>query len=197
MSRAALPGPGAVALTALLATIAGGAVACRRELRQLEDVAAGARRPAPPPSSPNAPGPAGPLPTEEDPRLAPRGSSDAKNAWAVSDGMRLYQWMNCVGCHANGGGGMGPPLMDARWLYGGEPGDIFRSIAQGRVNGMPAYGGRLTEQQIWHLVAYVRSLSANVPLDVRPGRADALAVKPPESLRSPEPPSPPAPEKPR
>src|SRR5688572_10083370 len=34
------------------------------------------------------------------------------NAYAQSQGQRLYAWFNCVGCHANGGGGMGPPLMD-------------------------------------------------------------------------------------
>jgi cytochrome c oxidase cbb3-type subunit 3 len=180
---------------AVVCAISAGVVAsggCRRELRQYEDVAAGARRPAPPPVVSNQPGPGAPLATERDPRLTSRASTDPKNAWAVNDGARLYQWMNCTGCHANGGGGMGPALIDAMWIYGGEPNDLFRSIAGGRPNGMPAFGGRLTEEQIWHLVAYVRALSANVPADVRPSRMDAMAVKPPESLRSPEPPSPPA-----
>jgi cytochrome c oxidase cbb3-type subunit III len=30
------------------------------------------------------------------------------NAHAISEGKRLFTWYNCVGCHANGGGGMGP-----------------------------------------------------------------------------------------
>jgi cytochrome c oxidase cbb3-type subunit 3 len=34
------------------------------------------------------------------------------NAYAVSEGQKLYQWFNCVGCHANGGGGLGPPQID-------------------------------------------------------------------------------------
>src|ERR1044072_292635 len=39
-----------------------------------------------------------------------------ENAYAVSEGKRLYEQMNCVGCHFHGGGGIGPPLMDARWI---------------------------------------------------------------------------------
>lgn len=32
-----------------------------------------------------------------------------ENAFALSEGKRLFLAFNCVGCHANGGGGMGPP----------------------------------------------------------------------------------------
>lgn len=85
------------------------------------------------------------------------------NVWAVSEGQRLFRWYNCAGCHARGGGGMGPPLMDAHWLYGATPADLFVTIAGGRPNGMPAYGARVPAAQIWQLVAYVRSLSGGVP----------------------------------
>src|SRR5438270_12629613 len=37
-----------------------------------------------------------------------------KNAYAVSEGKRLYEQMNCVGCYFHGGGGIGPPLMESR-----------------------------------------------------------------------------------
>ena len=40
------------------------------------------------------------------------------NAYALSEGKRLYSAYNCVGCHAQGGGGIGPALMDHRWIYG-------------------------------------------------------------------------------
>ena len=30
------------------------------------------------------------------------------NAFAIGEGNRLYNWMNCVGCHAHGGGAIGP-----------------------------------------------------------------------------------------
>lgn len=82
----------------------------------------------------------------------------AGNLHAISEGKRLYSWFNCVGCHANGGGGMGPPLIDNQWIYGSEPAQIFATIVQGRPNGMPAFGGKIPEQDVWKLVAYVRSL---------------------------------------
>src|SRR5207245_319214 len=48
------------------------------------------------------------------------------NAYAVSEGKRLFAAYNCSGCHANGGGGMGPPLMDpSLCVTCGRPEDIF------------------------------------------------------------------------
>ena len=115
----------------------------------------------------SAPSPAGPNPYED-------------NAWATAEGKRLFAQFNCVGCHAHGGGAIGPPLMDAEWIYGGAPGNVYATIVEGRPNGMPAFGGRLTTQQVWQLVAYVRSMSGLAPKDVAPGRSDDLYPKAPE-----------------
>src|SRR5581483_7616358 len=42
---------------------------------------------------------------------------------ALVEGKRLFQSLNCAGCHApGGGGGMGPALSDNVWLYGSDPG---------------------------------------------------------------------------
>jgi cytochrome c oxidase cbb3-type subunit III len=103
-----------------------------------------------------------------------------RNAWAISEGKRLYTWYNCQGCHSNGGGGMGPPLMDEQWIYGSDPENIFATIMEGRPNGMPAFRGKIPEQQTWQLVAYVQSLSGMVPKDAASGRADNMQVKPQE-----------------
>ncbi len=73
--------------------------------------------------------------------------------------MQLYNQMNCVGCHFNGGGGIGPPLMDTSWTYGGRLDQIYDTIYFGRANGMPAWGGKLTDDQIWKIATYVRSMS--------------------------------------
>ncbi len=59
------------------------------------------------------------------------------NAFAVSEGKRLYEWYNCVGCHAHGGGGMGPALMDNKWLYGSDSTQIFATIVEGRRTACP------------------------------------------------------------
>jgi cytochrome c oxidase cbb3-type subunit 3 len=113
----------------------------------------------------------------------PADSPYRRNAWGISEGKRLYSSYNCVGCHSRGGGGMGPPLMDHRWIYGAEGREIFESIAKGRPNGMPAFGGRIPESQIWMLVAYVQSMSGNAPLDVLPGRSDQMQAGAPENAR--------------
>lgn len=84
------------------------------------------------------------------------------NKQVLADGKRYYGWFNCAGCHGGaGGGGIGPPLADADWIYGGEPANIFLSVVQGRPNGMPSYGGQLSDEQVWKLVAYVSSLSGH------------------------------------
>ena len=102
------------------------------------------------------------------------------NAFAVSEGKRLFAWFNCVGCHSHGGGGMGPPLMDDQWIYGGEPANVFATIIEGRPNGMPSFRGRIPTQQMWQLVAYVRSMSGQLAKDVAPGRSDNMMMKPSE-----------------
>lgn len=82
-----------------------------------------------------------------------------EDAGALARGRQLFTWFNCAGCHGpNGGGGMGPPLLDADWIYGNAPADIFQSIAQGRPNGMPAFGGKIPDEEIWRIELYVRSL---------------------------------------
>ena len=103
------------------------------------------------------------------------------NAWAVSEGKTLYNAMNCSGCHFQGGGGIGPALMDDEWIYGSEPEQIFSTIADGRPNGMPAWKFTLSNQQIWELVSYVRSLSSLIPKGARNGRDDHMMRKPPEA----------------
>lgn len=75
-------------------------------------------------------------------------------------GMQYFNQFNCAGCHApNGAGGMGPSLSNRSFVYGRDPANIFLTIQQGRPNGMPAWGELLTNDVIWRIVAYVRSIS--------------------------------------
>jgi cytochrome c oxidase cbb3-type subunit 3 len=103
------------------------------------------------------------------------------NAVAVSEGKRLFTSYNCVGCHAHGGGSIGPALMDDQWAYGHEADQIFHTILEGRPNGMPPFRGKITDDQIWQLTAYVRSMSGLVPKDVAPNRDDHMSGPPPDS----------------
>lgn len=169
-------------------------VGCERELRR--------DHPPPPPSlgalprtsslhaGPAASGSAGvaapePAAAASEAPLAP--AAYVANADAVSQGQRWYRWFNCNGCHAQGGGDSGPPLMDNRWRYGGEPAQIVASIRQGRPNGMPSFEGRITDEQLWQLAAYIRSMGGELRSDVAPGRSDSLTGTLPPQRREPEP----------
>lgn len=104
-----------------------------------------------------------------------------KNAYALSEGKRLFGWYNCSGCHANGGGDKGPALMDNVWIYGSNPAQIYSTIVEGRPNGMPSFGGHIPENEVWELVAYVRSLSGLASSGAAPNRPDSMHVKKPEA----------------
>lgn len=109
------------------------------------------------------------------------------NAYATAEGKRLYQAYNCSGCHSVGGGGaIGPALSDAEWIYGSRPAQIYSTIVQGRPNGMPSFAGKIPDYQVWELVAYVRSLSGQLPSDVAPSRSDQMATAKAEQAREKE-----------
>jgi cytochrome c oxidase cbb3-type subunit III len=164
-----------------LATSAGlvcAMTACEREERRFQGSIynqagiTASRRDRPGASPPVARGEAGPY---------------AKNAWGMSEGQRLYGQMNCVGCHAHGGGGMGPALMDGNWIYGADDAAIFTSIVDGRPGGMPAFRGRLSDDQAWQLVAYVKSVGGYASAAVAPVRDDHMALTPGPARVSPQP----------
>lgn len=77
---------------------------------------------------------------------------------AIQEGRRLYNWMNCKGCHGEGGGGIGPTLWDDQWKYGGRGVDIAESILYGRPDGMPSFAGQLPDESMWRIIAYVQSM---------------------------------------
>ena len=61
------------------------------------------------------------------------------NPEQIAAGRQLFMAYNCVGCHFNGGGGIGPPLMDSKWIYGSSMENIASTIREGRPNGMPSF----------------------------------------------------------
>jgi cytochrome c oxidase cbb3-type subunit III len=161
---------------AIAASVIWPTLACKREARPFDALS----RPASP--APNVtqselhPG-GGPAPANS------HESPFRDNAWGMAEGKRLYQAYNCSGCHANGGGGMGPPLMDDRWIYGAAPANIYQTIVEGRPNGMPSFRGKIPSTQVWMIVAYVQSMSGQAPIDVMPGRSDHMRAGTPENAR--------------
>jgi cytochrome c oxidase cbb3-type subunit 3 len=130
-----------------------------------------------------------PQPIPKDPRAA----SYEKNAFQIGEGKRYYDWFNCYGCHAAGGGDIGPPLMDEEWRYGGEIEQIHASIVEGRPNGMPSFRGVIPDEQVWQIAAYIRSMGGNVAKDAAPSRGDETQSGPPKNQVDPTPPRPVAP----
>lgn len=128
-------------------------------------------------------------------QFAPRRNPYSDDGYDLNEGRRLYRAFNCNECHANGGGGIGPALMDARWIYGAEPENILATIMEGRPNGMPSFRNRIPEAQAWQIVAYVRSLSGLVSTTAAPGRGDDARSTPPPTVtprQEPVPSAPPA-----
>lgn len=166
----------AVALVAL--------AACDREARRfikpVTESSAIAKADAPAPDlQPGEPGPGMKM-------TGAVGGYDESSAYELAQGKQWYRWYNCVGCHAQGGGAIGPALMDDQWIYGSKPDEIFATIMEGRPNGMPSFKGRIPEGQVWQIVAYVRSMSGMVSADVATSRAETLLGPAPENRRKPQ-----------
>jgi cytochrome c oxidase cbb3-type subunit 3 len=158
----------------LVAVLAGG---CEREARRYQELPAGANRETSVRVSSLEPGMAQP-PAEVT-------SPYQNNAWGMGEGKRLYAAYNCAPCHGvNGGGAIGPPLIDDKWIYGARAEQIYATISQGRPDGMPSFGGHVTTQQIWQLVAYVQSMSGQVAPTTAPSRNDDQMAALPESRQS-------------
>lgn len=89
------------------------------------------------------------------PQQAPSGAAPA----APSEGARLFVAYNCADCHGPDGVGlMAPSFQDGRWRFGGSEEDVYRSISDGRPEGMPRWGRMIPADHIRKLTAYVRWL---------------------------------------
>jgi cytochrome c oxidase cbb3-type subunit 3 len=169
------------AVLGLIVTLALPLAACQRETRDLQPTPAAESGPRSLTVSDLRPGGGTPPPDD------PRGGEYEGNAAHIANGQRYYEWFNCKGCHFNGGGGIGPALMDDKWRYGGEIERIYASIEQGRPNGMPAFRDKIPEQQVWEIAAYVRTLSGNADKLAAPSRQDGMRSAPPINNKDREP----------
>ena len=88
------------------------------------------------------------------------------NTEAIEQGRALYLQTGCSGCHGpGGGGGMGPALLDDEWKFGSDDLTLFKLI-KGQIpqQTMPAaFGGVLKDDEIWKIIAFIRSLYQGDP----------------------------------
>ena len=105
-------------------------------------------------------------PLEAVPDRSLKGNPFAKSPQAVVQGKKLYLKNGCPGCHGvGGGGGMGKPLIDDVWRFGSDDATLFKLI-RGQIadQTMPkSFGATLTEDEVWKILTYVRSLYAGDP----------------------------------
>jgi cytochrome c oxidase cbb3-type subunit 3 len=94
-------------------------------------------------------------------------SGDAKAAKAGEFEFRI----NCAFCHGLGarGGGRGPDLTRAHKRHGDSDADMFQNISQGipgtvmPANGTNGQGVGMTDDEIWQIIAYLRSVQVRSP----------------------------------
>jgi len=111
--------------------------------------------------------PLGDLAGAKESKIAPQiENPKAGDRQAIENGKKLFSTMNCASCHGyDGKGGMGPDLSDTYWKYGGTAVMIYKSIFEGRPEGMPAWQAMLPSDPIWDIVAYIQSLGGTFPAD--------------------------------
>lgn len=164
--------PGLAVLLSVLALLVG----CEREERDFHSSPADRGSEDQVVLSSISPGPTPPLAYNSG-----KGQEFENNAYHVNQGRLFYTWFNCNGCHANGGGDSGPPLIDDTWIYGGAIENIVQTIQEGRPKGMPSFRGKIPDRQIWQIAAYVRAMGRYVPKDVAPSRRDDMQARPAEN----------------
>jgi mono/diheme cytochrome c family protein len=95
---------------------------------------------------------------------------------AAKEGQKIYMAAGCNGCHGGtGGGGMGPPLTNAVWVYGNDDDTLYRLIGlgtddlmkagysrkgtEGVVGPMPPFKDIIkSDDDMWKMITWIQSL---------------------------------------
>lgn len=89
-------------------------------------------------------------------------------AEALEEGRKVYFKYSCNACHGGtGGGGMaGRPgiLYDDYWVFGSDDETLFK-LMRGEIPNqtMPAVGKSMTDEEIWKVLAWIRTLYKGNP----------------------------------
>ena len=82
----------------------------------------------------------------------------SSNPTFVNAGQAIYE-ANCVACHGKElQGGIGFNLVDAEWVHGAKPAEIYVTVDKGvPAKGMQAWGSILGQKRMTEVVAYILS----------------------------------------
>jgi mono/diheme cytochrome c family protein len=85
---------------------------------------------------------------------------------SVAAGRRVFARL-CIRCHGPegkgdgggaGAGGQPADLTDSTWDFGASDGEIFTVLRDGTSADMESYAERMTENEMWNVVNYIRSI---------------------------------------
>jgi cytochrome c(L) len=87
------------------------------------------------------------------------------DAAAIEEGRKLWRKAGCYSCHGGvAEGGVGPSLIDDEWIYVPTDKTIYKAISEGRRGTvMVSWSKDLSSDQIWKVIAYIRSLYVGDP----------------------------------
>ncbi len=90
------------------------------------------------------------------------------DAEAIAEGKALWSSTGCYACHGGKAeGGVGPSLTDDEWVYKPTDKALYKAIAQGRPGtNMVGWSKDLNNDQIWQLIAFIRSLYEGDPAKI-------------------------------
>ncbi len=107
--------------------------------------------------------------THQHPEAAKLKNPVTSNATSIAAGKKLYD-AQCASCHGTEGKGDGKAgltlkprpsdLTDAEWKHGSSEGEVFTLIRDGaKQTPMRGYASRMTTNDIWNIVNYLRTLN--------------------------------------
>ncbi len=102
----------------------------------------------------------------------------------LNEGKNIYI-SACAACHAaDGGGTVGPNLVDEFWIHGGSINDVFSVIKYGvPEKGMIAWQDNYTPKQMAQVASYILSIGGTTPANPKEPQGDLyVAAEPQEEV---------------
>ena len=99
------------------------------------------------------------------PAAAPRLNPFTGDADMAGEGRTLYFQVGCQGCHGGGGGGgMATSVIDDAWTFGSDD-DVLFQLIKGEIpeQTMPTVYNVLEDDEVWKILAFIRSVYAGDP----------------------------------
>jgi putative heme-binding domain-containing protein len=94
------------------------------------------------------------------------------NADAIRAGMGIFR-ARCADCHGMDARGVRSPDLTQVWAAGWTDDGLFKTLRRGVPNTeMPPVGDRVSDDEIWKVLAYLRTLAAPAPTDPPRGNAE-------------------------